>query len=360
MLDALGQITLVRRQSVSGTLRAVSFIGGLGTGFLITFIVLVISGIEPELIFDEFVVHVFFDPQGLAQTTTRAIPLILVGLGAAAAMKLRFWNIGIEGQVWAGAIAATGVALYDFGPESIRLVLMLLAAVLAGAAWIAIPVFFKVRYSVNEIIMTLLMAYVIFQVVQHLLFGPWQDPSASFPVSPHFDAAERLSRIGWGAVHTGLWIALTCGALMWVLLERSKFGYCATAVGNNQLAAKATGLPVLATIIVAVLLSGGLSGLAGGVLAAGAEYRLTQFIGHGYTFSGIVIAFLARFRPALVVVVAFLVGGVYVAGDTLKVFYGLPQAIVVLIEGTILLSLLVWEFVSHYRIELVRQRVAAP
>ncbi len=336
-----------------------SFVGGLGTGFFITFLVLVSSGVEPASILNEFVVQVFFDLHGLAQATTTAIPLILAGLGAAAAMKLRFWNIGIEGQVWAGAIAATGVAFYDIGPESIRLYVMLLAAILAGAAWIAIPVFFKLRYGVNEIIMTLLMAYVIFQLVQHLLFGPWQDPSASFPVSPHFDDAERLSRIGWGAVHNGLWVALGFGALMWVLLERSKFGYCATAVGHNPLAAKGTGLPVITTIVISVLLSGGLAGLAGGVITSGAEYRLTQFLAHGYTFSGIVIAFLARFRPALVVVVAFLVGGVYVAGDTLKVFYGLSEAIVILIEGIILLSLLVWEFFSRYHIEFVKQRVPA-
>ena len=358
MLDFVTGITLVRRQSISGRLRVLSFLGGLSTGFLITFIVLVVSGVEPGSILNEFVVQIFFDVHGLAQTTTTAIPLVLVGLGAAAAMKLRFWNIGIEGQVWAGAIAATGVAFYDFGPESIRLYVILLASILAGAAWIAIPVFFKMRYGVNEIIMTLLMAYVIFQVVQHLLFGPWQDPSASFPVSPHFDEAERLGRIGWGPVYSGLWIALGFGALMWLLLERSKFGYCATAVGHNPLAAKGAGLPVMATIVISVLLSGGLAGLAGGVLTAGAEYRLTQFLGHGYTFSGIVIAFLARFRPALVVVVAFLVGGVYVAGDTLKVFYGLPQAAVVLIEGVILLSLLVWEFFSHYRIEFLKQRAA--
>jgi simple sugar transport system permease protein len=358
MLDVIRSSALTRRQDVPWLLRAGAFAGGLALGLFLTVIILLISGVPFGSIINEFIIQVFFDSAGLAQTTLTATPLILVGLGAAAAMKLQFWNIGLEGQVWMGAIGATAVAFYDIGPDSLRLYIMLLAAIAGGAAWIAIPVFFKLRYSVNEIIMTLLLAYVVFQVVEHLLFGAWQDPKASFPVSPHFGNEERLSRIGWGSVHSGLWVALLCGALMWVLMERSRFGYYATAVGNNLVASKATGLPVVATIVIAVLLSGGLAGLAGGVIVAGTEYRLTQFVGHGYTFSGIVIAFIARFRPAFVVIAAFVIGGVYSAGETLKVFYSLSEAIVVLIEGTILLSLLVTDFFTRYQIHLGKLRVA--
>lgn len=350
----LNNISLIRRQDIPASLKTGVFIGGLGLGIFISFGILVISGVPPVSIFNEFIVQVFFTSQGLAQTTTTTIPLILVGLGAAAAMKLQFWNIGIEGQVWCGALAATGVAIFDIGPDNMRLALMLFSAVLAGAAWISIPVFFKLRYQVNEIIMTLLMAYIAFQFVLHLLFGPWQDPSVSFPVSAHFDQIERLARLGWGSTHTGLWIAVGAGILMWGLMERSRFGFYATAVGHNMTASKGTGLPVTATIIGAVLLSGGLAGLAGGVIAAGTEYRLTQFLGHGYTFSGIVIAFIARFRPAYVLVAAFAIGGVYSAGETLKVFYSLSEAIVVLIEGIILMSILVSDFFARYQIKFSR------
>ena len=358
MLEFFRNCTLIRRQDVSWQLSVQSFAGGLALGFTLAVTILLISGVSLSSIVSEFVVHVFADSAGLAQATIRAIPLVLVGLGAAAAIKLQFWNIGIEGQVWAGAIAATAIAFYDIGPDSTRLFIMLLAAFAGGAAWIALPVLLKIRYGVNEIIMTLLLTYVVFQIVEHLLFGAWQDPSASFPVSPRYEEFERLTRIGWETVHAGIWISLACVALMWLLMERSRFGYYATAVGENFLAAKATGIPVISTVVISVLLSGGLAGLAGGVIATGTEYRLTQFLGIGYTFSGIVIAFIARFRPVYVLVVAFVLGGIYSAGDTLKVFYSLSEAIVVLIEGTILLSVLSMEFFTRYRVRFGKAQAA--
>jgi general nucleoside transport system permease protein len=343
---------LLRRQQVPVWLRSLCFTAGILMGLTAAVVILLLSGVTPGAILNEFVVQVFFNSRGLAQTITTATPLILVGLGAAAAMKLKFWNIGIEGQLWMGAIAATGIAIHDVGPPEMRLTLMLLAAVLAGAIWIAIPVFFKLRYGVNEIIMTLLMTYVAFLFVQHLVFGSWQDPTTSFPVSEHFDDVERLSRLGWGNAYTGIWIALGAGALMWLVMDRSRFGYYATAVGLNLSTARGTGLPVTLTIVIAVLLSGGLSGLAGAAIVSGAEYRLTQFLAHGYTFSGIVIAFIARFRPTAAVIAGLIIGGIYTAGETLKVFYSLSEAIVILIEGVILLSLLVSEFFAIYQIHL--------
>jgi len=333
-------------------LRSICFAGGITTGLTITFAILVIAGVSPGDILNEFVFQVFFSSMGLAQTVTTSTPLILVGLGASAALKLKFWNIGIEGQLWMGAVAATGIAIHDIGPPELRLPLMLIAAILGGAIWIAIPAFFKLRYGVNEIIMTLMMTYVAFLFVQHILFGTWQDPSTSFPVSEHFNDVERLSRLGWGNTHTGIWIALGAGALMWLLVDRSRFGFYSTAVGSNITAAKGAGLPVTLTIIISVLLSGGVSGLAGAVIVAGAEYRLTQFLAHGYTFSGIVIAFIARFRPIGVVVAGLVIGGIYTAGGTLKVFYSLSEAMVILIEGIILLSLLISEFFASYQIRM--------
>ncbi len=358
MLNSKYTIALIRRQETGWALSAGSFIGGLALGIAVAIVILLLSNVSLTSIAEEFIIQVFFNSAGLAQTTVTAIPLILVGLAATAAMKLQFWNIGLEGQVWMGAIGATGIAIFDIGPEETRLTLMLLAAFVSGALAISLPVLLKLRYQVNEIITTLLLVYVIFQVVEHLLFGAWQDPSVTFPVSPQFDApAERFEKIGWGSVHNGLWVALSCGVLMWILLERSRFGYYATAVGFNIEAAKGSGLPVVATIVIAALLSGGLAGIAGGVIVAGTEYRLTQFLAHGYTFSGIVIACIARFRPAFVLVAAFAIAGVYSAGETLKVFYSLSEAIVVLIEGCILICLLISDFFARYHVRFVRVAV---
>ena len=351
----LRSIVLLRRQNVPFALRTSCFVGGVVSGLLISALLLMAVGVPAEAIVNEFIIQVFFTNRGLAQTATLATPLILVGLGASTAIHLRFWNIGVEGQLWCGALAATGIAIYDVGPESIRLILVLAAGFAAGAAWIAIPVILKLRYGVNEIIMTLLMIYIAFLLVQHMLFGVWQDPTTSFPVSPPFDDAELLPELGWGHTHAGLFIALAAGLIMWFVMARSRFGYYASVVGHNASAGRVSGLPVVATITGAVLLSGGLAGLAGAVIVAGDEHRLTQFLGHGYTFSAIVIAFIAGSRPLPAVVAAFVVGGVYAAGETLKVFYSVSEAVVVLIEGTILFSLLVSQFFSMFQVKLAER-----
>ena len=253
--------------------------------------------------------------------------------------------------MWMGCIAATGVALFDVGPEWLRLPLMFVAAAVAGAAWVSIPAFLKLRFGVNEIITSLLLTYVAFKLVEHLLFGAWHDPGSAFPNSRHYDeGVERLARLGWGSAHSGIWIAVGASLVLWFIMTRSRFGFYMDAIGVNVNTARAAGVPVVLTIAVAVVMSGGLAGMAGAGLIAGQEYRMTLFIAWGYTFSGIVIAFIGRFRPIPVVITAFVIGGVYTAGDTLMVFYQLPRAITTLIEAVILLSLVMVEFFSRYHI----------
>ena len=351
-------IAVMRRQHAPYSLRATCFALGIAAGLLLSTAVLISSGVPAGALVSEFIVHVFFTSRGLAHTTILSAPLILVGLGAAIAVKLRFWNIGVEGQLWCGALAATGIAIFDAGPDGLRLPLMLGASMVAGAVWIGVPAFFKLRYRVNEIIMTLLMTYIAFLIVQHLLFGAWQDPSVTFPVSPRLDEHERLSRLGWGKTHAGTIVALLAGFMMWVIMERSRFGYYADAIGKNVVAARVSGIPVVMTVVGAVVLSGGLSGLAGGIIVAGTEFRLTQFLGHGYTFSAIVIAFIARFRPLQVILTGFILAGVYTAGETLKVFYTVPEAAVILVEGSILLCFLISQFFSTYQIRIAERAVA--
>jgi len=347
----LSSVYLVARQQVPMWLAAMTLAGGIAIGLVLSAGVLVASGVPLGNIVDEFILYVFFDRRGLGQMLTAATPLILVGLSAAAALKIKFWNVGIDGQVWLGAVAATWIAINDIGPDSLRLPLMLAAGAAGGALWLAVPAICKLRFGINEIIATLLLSYVAFLIVQHLLYGVWRDPTTGFPVSALFDApAERLARLGWGNVHSGLFVALVTGVVLWFVYERSRFGFYVSAVGASVTGALGTGVPVAAITMLAAALSGGLSGLAGAVLVAGQEYRLTQFVAENYTFSGIVIAFIARFRIAPVLVAAVVVGAVYTAGDAMKVFYQLPAAVIVLIEAIVLLSVLIVEFFGRYHI----------
>ena len=355
----LNRIYLVSRQQIPYWLRLTTFCSGIIAGLACCVFILMASGVSFRDIVNEFVVFVFLDESGFVLTLTSFIPLALVGLAAAAAIKLKFWNIGIEGQMWVGTIAATAVATYDIGPEGFRLLLMFLAAAVAGSLWIGIPAVLKLRYGVNEIITTLLLSYVAFLLVRNLLFGVWRDPNSGFPASAMYDPEiEQLAKLGWGSLHSGIWIALGAGMIWWWIMNISRFGFMMDAVGANPLAAKAAGLPVTATIVGAVILSGGLAGVAGLVIVAGQEYRLTIHIAEGYTFSAIVIAFIARFNPIGVLIAAFVIAGIYTAGETLKVFYQLPNAIVILLEAVILLSLLIAEFFSRYNFGLRKVQVA--
>ena len=357
----LSNISLVPRQHIPVWLSAISLIAGISLGLLLATLLLLANGVNLSGIINEFILYSFTNSRGLAQTLTKATSLLLVGLASALVLKLRFWNIGVDGQVWLGAIAATGVAIHDIGPPSLRLTLMALAALCAGAIWIGIPVFLRLRLGVNEVISTLMLSYVAFLLAQHVLYGGWRDPSTSFPVTENFAAdSEQLARIGFGHVHSGIWLALAAAVLVSYLMLISRFGFYLTAIGLNQRGAKAAGLPVMLTIIAAVLISGGLIGLAGFTIVAGQEYRLTQHIVHGYTFSAILIAFLARFNPLAVIPVSFIVAGLFTAGDTLKTFYQLPLALILVVESLILLSVVAIDFFARYKISFAHVHRANP
>lgn len=351
----LDRMALERRAVVPRGLAVGTFLGSLAVALLLAAIVLVLAGVPASLLAEELVVQVFLTPDGLAQTVTMAIPLVVVGLGAAMAFRVGFWNIGLEGQLILGAIAATAVTVGDFGPEPLRLTLMLLAAALAGAAWIAAPLLVKLRLGVSEIVVTLLLSNIAYLLLQHVLFGALRSPVANFPVSPDFDAPEKLPLLGWGRIHAGLVVALVAAAACAVLVHASRPGFYAQVVGSGRAVGEALGLPVTATIAAFVLLSGALCGLAGGLIVAGTEYRLTQFVGLQATFSGILVATLARLDPLGIVVAAFFVAGVYVAGGTLKVFYGISEGIVLLLQGIVLLVMLTGRFVATYRVAGLRR-----
>lgn len=348
-------LNVVPRQHTPVWLSAVSLLAGIGLGLLLATLLLLSNGVDLNGIVNEFILYSFTSSRGLAQTLAKATSLLLVGLASAVALKLRFWNIGVDGQVWLGAIAASGIAIHDVGPPSLRLWLMALAAMFAAAVWIGIPVLLRLKLGVNEVISTLMLSYVAFLLAQHFLYGSWRDPSTSFPVTENFDVeTEQLARIGFGYVHSGIWLALIAAALVSYLMLVSRFGFYLTAVGLNPKGAKAAGLPVTLIIVVAVLIAGGLCGLAGYTIVAGQEYRLTQYIAHGYTFSAILIAFLARFNPVSVIPVAFIIAGLFTAGDTLKTFYQLPLALILIVESLILLSVVGVDFFARYNISFSR------
>ena len=351
---SFGRLNLEVRQSIPTSLHGLFLLLSIVVGMAISVILLAVSGVDVSGIYQEFIVLTFFDRLGLSSVLIQCAPLILVGLSAAMAFRVNFWNIGIEGQFFWGVIFATAIAIWDVGPPGLRIYLMFVAACLGGFLWTVVPALLKIRLGVNEIISTLLLNYIAFLVALNQVYGAWQDPKERFPHSEKYDLVEQLPKLGWEKVDSGLLIGLVMVAVIWWLVERSRFGAYTRIVGSNARMALAAGLPVGLIVFVSVGISGALSGAAGFVMAAGQEFRLTGSMAAGYGFSGIMIAFLARNNPIAVLIVAFLIGGLYVAGLSIKSFYGLPEAMVQLIQAIIVLCVAASHFFISYRVRWVR------
>ena len=326
---------------------------GIVLGLFVSSLLLMASGVSLKGLYDEFVVAIATSPRNLAAVLSYAAPLTIVGLSAALAFKARFWNIGIEGQVIFGAIGATLIANHDIGPPMLRLVLMAAAAIAGGIVWIALPVFLKLRLQINEIISTLLLNYIAFNLLLHLLYGPWKDPLSAFPNSKLYDEAERLSPLGWQNLNLSVPIAvILIGLAAWLLLI-SRYGFLLNFVHVNARMARALGVKVVGLTLLFALASGALSGFAGFIISTGIESRLTQSFFVGYGFSGILIAFLARNNPFAVAFFALLIAVLMVAGQSLQVFYQIPFAMVQLIQAIIVICVAASEFFIHYRVRMV-------
>lgn len=326
---------------------------GVVVGLAISSLLLVAAGVSLADVFEEFVIAIFTSPRNISAVLVYASALVIVGLSAAIAFKARFWNIGIEGQLIFGAIGATFVANYDIGPPALRLPLMALFAVALGMAWMVLPVFLKLRLKINEIISTLLMNYIAFNFLLHLLYGPWKDPQTGFPSSKLFDSVERLPLLGWENLNLSTVIAVVLVLIFAWLLGVSRFGFLLSFVHSNSRMARAMGVRIASFTLVAALVSAALAGFGGFVISTGIEGRLTQSFFTGYGFSGILIGFLARNNPVGVIVFSLLISILMVAGQSLQVFYQIPFAMVELMQAIIVICVAASDFFIRHRLRMV-------
>lgn len=340
------------RQHMSWSGQALVLGAALLAGLFLSGLILVWAGVPAAELFNEFVVATLFDRQSLQAVLFLAAPMVMVGLAAALAFRARFWNLGLEGQMIWGAIGATAISIFEIGPPALRLPLMMASAALCGALWVWGPLWLKQRLGVNEIIATLMLNYVAANALLHLVYGPWKDPRDAFPYSPQFRSFERLPE--WlGPSGVALALALLAMALVWWLVEFSRAGVYLRFVNANTRMAQAVGVPVQRMVGLAVLASGAMAGVAGFLVAAGQEGRLTQAFYNGYGFSGILIAFLAYNHPVAATVVALMVATLFVAGRSLQVFYQVPFSMVQLIQAIIVISVACSEFFIRHRIRRV-------
>ena len=293
----------------------------------------------------------------LSETFTRAIPLMLTGLAAAVAFRARLFNIGAEGQLYVGALAAVAVGGLHGGsgfdlPVPLLFGLMLLAAALAGALLLLGPALLKARLGVDEVVTTLLLNFIVLLLVSLMLDGPMKDPTAmGWPQSVALMGELELSKlVEQTRVHSGLLIAAALAVAVWVLMKYTVLGFDIRAVGANARAAAFAGVPVTRTVVLVAMLSGALAGLAGAIEVAGRTSYLTLDMSPGYGYSGIVIAMLAGLHPLGVVAASVFVAGVLVGADSMSRAIGVPTYIADVIVAASLISVLVATLLTQYRL----------
>ena len=278
-------------------------------------------------------------------TLVRATPLIIIGLGLALAFRAGAFNIGGEGQFYAGAIAATWIGLHVGGlPSPLAGAAVLAGALLAGALWVAVPVLLQVRYGVLEVISTLLLNFVAEALTSLLVQGPLQEQQRTYPQSDPIAEAARLPLLPGTRLHGGLLLALLGAVLLHWIFSRTLWGFRLRAVGLGPRAAEIVGrVDSRRMAAFALMLSGGIAGLAGGVEVAGVSYALFQNLSPGYGFTAIAVALLGRLHPLGVVLAGLLFGALEAGAGAMQREAGVPAVAVYVVEAVVILAVLLAE-----------------
>jgi ABC-type uncharacterized transport system permease subunit len=286
---------------------------------------------------------------------------LLIALGLAVCFRSNVWNIGAEGQFILGAIAASGVAMMADKDSSRWIVLAILAAgVLGGMLWAGIVALLRDKANANEILVSLMLVYVATMVLSYLVYGPWKDPAGyNFPQTINFLAITQVPKLFTGfRVNIGLLIALASVGLFWLFLFRSYSGYQLQVGGLAPAAARYAGFSSRKALWTALLLSGGMAGLAGGLEAAGPLGQLTPHVPAGYGFAAIIVAYVGRLHPVGIVFSAILMSMFYIGGELAQSRLGLPKSLTGVFQGLLLFSLLACDTLIHYRIRWSPARAA--
>ena len=285
----------------------------------------------------------------IQQTVRIAVPLLGTALAIAPCFKMRFWNIGAEGQITAGAVGASYFALFwaDTLPAPVLLVVMALSGALLGGLWALIPAFFKARWGTNETLFTLMMNYIMIGIVRWLQGGPWEGRPGS-QIIPEFDDAAMLPRVF--GVHCGWIVVLVLTVLMFLYMRYTKQGYEIAVVGESQNTARYAGMNVGKVIMRTMFLSGALSGLVGFLVVSGADGTLHAEVAAGVGFTAITVAWLAQLNPFGMVAISALLAVLEKGADRLQTRMDVPASISDIITGVFLFCILGCEFFIRYRL----------
>ncbi|GHV82230.1 ABC transporter permease [Spirochaetia bacterium] len=283
------------------------------------------------------------------ETVNKAIPLLVLSLGTAIAFRMKFWNIGQEGQFYLGAFGASLVAFsFPDLPAVLLLPFMVITGLLFGGLWALIPALLKAKFSTSETLVTLMLNYVAAKWISFLQYGPWKDPAGNgFPKIAAFSKNAVLPAVF--GIHIGWIIALLLAVLLHILLSRTKLGYEIDVLGESEATARYVGIGVFRVMIIAVMISGGLCGITGMMQASAVERSLSDQLSGGLGFTSVITAWLARLNPLAIVGVAFLFSILIQGGNFLQSSLQIPASISQVLQGIIIFFVLGSEFFIRYR-----------
>lgn len=311
-------------------------------------------GISPSRAYTAVFLGTLGDPRTAPEILRQAIPLLLCGVGLVVAFRAQFWNIGAEGQLLAGAVAAAGIGLFVPLPPPLAIPVMFLAGFAAGALWGLVPTLLRLRLDVNEVISTLMMNYIAIFVVEWLVHGPWKgEESRGFAYTDTLPQTAWLGVIGGTRVH---WATLLLGIGLAVALAfflgRTVMGFQVRVLGQNPTAARYAGIDPVSTTIAAMVISAGAAGLAGVGEVAGIHHKLLapEQISLGYGYAAIIVAWLARGSPLASMLTALLLGLIFTSGEVMKVTLQMPFRVTDIFNGLILFFLIGSERLLQYRL----------
>jgi ABC-type uncharacterized transport system permease subunit len=347
-------LKLEARPQPSAAMSVASPLIALAITVVIGVILFTALGKDPVRGLQMFFVEPVKNAYALSEIAIKATPLALIALGLAVCYRSNVWNIGAEGQFVLGAIFASGVAM-QAGPDTSRFIVVaiLAAGVVGGMVWAGIVALLRDRFNANEILVSLMLVYVAELLLSYLVYGPWKDPKGyNFPQTITFAAATKIPRLIDGfRAHIGVLVALGGVAAVWLLLFRTYAGFQLQVGGLAPAAARYAGFSSRRMLWLALLLSGGLAGLAGGLEAAGPLGQLTPYVPVGYGFAAIIVAFVGRLHPVGVVFAAVLMSMFYIGGELAQSRLGLPKSITGVFQGLLLFALLASDTLIHYRVK---------
>jgi len=337
-------------------------LGAIVVALILGGIVIAFAGGDPFRSYAHIARASFGNLGVISDTLVKATPILMTALACSIAFRMKLWNIGAEGQFIMGAFGASAVVLAPLLPAEtpawIFIPVMMLAGILMGALWGFIPGFLKAKFNVNEIISTLMLNYISISWVNYWIFGVWSEGgfqmSAKFPKTAWLprllDYAENFPILRGLTTHAGLLIGIVAAFVVWLLIYRSRWGYEIRLIGDNPQAARYAGINISRNTILVMMVSGALAGLGGMSEISGVVHRLqTSPIAAGYGFTGIIVAWLAKLHPGVIIVVSVLFGALLLAGREIQ-----PSGVPKMIQGIILVCLIASDFLLRYRIRIIR------